>query len=119
MRSHATQVCDECGLAIEPGKPYEWVLGLVPSLRTWHHPWPPNNYRTCAVCVEIREEFFCEGWSYGLILEDLCAHLEDVVYEGFDWSCLDGMSAEARNVVLTMIQDIWDDYADDDNEELL
>lgn len=63
--------CTECGDAIEPGEKYEHVTLLNDGY--W------STYKTCRLCLRIRADFFCGGWYYGNMRDDL---LECI---GFDY----------------------------------
>lgn len=88
-KARKTHQCTECGNAIQPGENYErttakWVGDL-------------STFKTCLLCVEIRNKFSCAGgWSFGCVWEDLT--------EGLFWhltfGCLEGLSPAAREKVL-------------------
>lgn len=92
--------CCECGDIINPGEKYEYVCGC------WEGDF--SVYKTCEDCQNIRNEFFCEGWNYGFILGDL---YEYIAQEGGQVSedCLLELSAEAREKVFEIIEEIWED----------
>jgi len=62
-------VCGECGEAIKPGQKYERVEGLVSGDQFSH--------KTCPACLRIRKDYFCSGYGYGSIWDDLQYALEE------------------------------------------
>jgi hypothetical protein len=62
-------VCCECRHVIKKGERYRRDEGV------WEDSWV--TYKTCRICLEIREVFFCEGYQYGTLLEDLKQYLLD------------------------------------------
>lgn len=69
--------CMECGDVIDIGNRYFLEVYVWDGKCT--------NHRTCLACKSIRDEFFCEGWSYGGIMENLKDHIIGV---GIDDLCL-------------------------------
>ena len=56
--------CSECGDVIPKGTKHEHVTGC------WEGRW--ERFRTCLLCVEIRDHFSCgEGWIYGEVWSQL------------------------------------------------
>lgn len=78
--------CDECDEAIPIGAKYERTEGL------WDGSW--STYKTCLSCVEIRDHFQCEGWTYGLLWEDLETNFFPDMKAG--GPCMEGLSPAAR-----------------------
>jgi len=58
--------CCECGERIEVGEEHEFVRGC------WEGYWA--TYRTCAICLRIRNAYFCT-WVYGSMRERLWEEL--------------------------------------------
>jgi len=63
-----------------------------------------NEFKTCPVCLEIKTEFFCGGYRFGLVLEDLQEHLVNTLKVP---DCLSGLSPAARDVVCDMVEEAW------------
>ena len=63
--------CCECRETIPRGAEYEHVRGL------WDGSW--STYRTCIVCVRIRQDHVCGSFCVGMLREDLFLAL------GFDY----------------------------------
>jgi hypothetical protein len=101
--------CFECGEKIEVGDSYERVNAHWPGTE-------PGKYdctRTCAVCKEIRDCYFC-SYCYGSIWEDL---RNEILEEGDIEVCnLDKLSIQARHVMIDWL-DV--EFIEDDLEEAL
>jgi len=91
--------CGECGKPISIGSKYEYVAA------TWEGEF--GVCKTCAICLEIREEFFCDGFSHGSVLEDLGMYIQEV--ETLPEDCIAGLSEKAREIVCDLIQGQWED----------
>ena len=55
--------CIECGEIIKVGQKYEYVAGICDGKF--------QQYKTCDICVKIRNEFIPYGWYYGLMWSDI------------------------------------------------
>lgn len=82
--------CCECGDRIERGQKHELVKGM------WDGSW--NCYRTCLLCVEIREHFQCDGWIYEQLWEDLINNFFPGMRIG--GPCMAGLSPEAKSKLI-------------------
>lgn len=83
--------CCECRAEIKPRERYERVAGL------WDGRW--EHYRTCAMCVEIRTAFTCDGgWMFGSLWQDM----HDYAFPELTLSsdCFKELSAAGKAVVL-------------------
>ena len=77
--------CCECHRAVIPGQKYEYAKTLWEGVFT--------VYRTCMVCVEIRQAFGCDGWVYEGIWEDF----EEYLFEEMNEVCFTRLqTAEAK-----------------------
>lgn len=87
--------CCECGQSIAVGVRYEFTSGA----------WDGNmsTYKTCLVCVELREHFGCEGWIYEQLWEDLEENF--VPYMKAGGPCMDGLSPLARKALFDAFAD--------------
>jgi hypothetical protein len=56
-------ICCECSEKIEKGKKYEHSRGL------WEGGW--ETYKTCEVCVRIRNDVYCGRFIYGELREEI------------------------------------------------
>jgi hypothetical protein len=76
-------VCGECGHEIKPGETYEIFSGV----------WGGDFFtaKTCALCVEIRNCFFC-SWNYEAIWDVIIDEKFELNLNG-----LDSISKEARD----------------------
>jgi hypothetical protein len=61
-RARKDHDCCECREPIRKGDEHEVVTGC------WDGRW--DEFRTCLLCVRIREDFFPWGWNYGNLAED-------------------------------------------------
>lgn len=76
-RARKEHDCGECADTIMPGDLYEHFSGL------WEHGW--ETHKTCARCVNVRNDYF-DSWIFTMLGEDfLEAH-------GFDYR--DGIPAD-------------------------
>jgi hypothetical protein len=76
-------ICCECGGAIEPGKKYEYAAGKTDG-DFW-------NCKTCLVCAEIANAFYCQGrWYGGMLWEGM-----DEIWESFTTGCLTKLKTAA------------------------
>jgi hypothetical protein len=92
--------CTECRRAITPGEEYEYVSGK------WEGRF--EAYKTCQDCLSIRNEFFCDGYSFG----DLRSDLTDYIWGAngdIPESCLSALTPAARDMVCEIIEGCWDE----------
>jgi hypothetical protein len=78
-----------------------------------------NDYVTCIDCMSMRQGFFCEGWHIGRTWDDLEEHLAEVVRfgDGVSSECMASLTKPARDSVCDMVEEIWRDNEDDDEDE--
>jgi hypothetical protein len=86
--------CGECGKEILPSSKYEYVAG------SWEGIFSTN--KTCFICLEIRNVFFCDGWFFGQIHEHLWEHIQEMDGK-IEKDCLCDLSFKAKGVVYEMI----------------
>lgn len=55
--------CGECGCKIAPGQKHEYASGKCEG-EMW-------SQRTCLICAEIGEAFYCKGRTFGSLWEDM------------------------------------------------
>ena len=93
--------CCECKRTILPFEKYEYVSGM----------WEGDFliFKTCIDCLDIRKEFFCDGWLYEGMKEALWEHLQDLQGE-INEDCLASLTPNARAFVCKIIERIWEDY---------
>lgn len=98
VTARKTHKCGECGCKIKSGAKYENVKGL------WDGEW--STCKTCSDCLSIRNEFFCEGWYYGQVLEYLQEHIRES--DGMISSdCILSLTSIAQDCVFDMIENVW------------
>jgi hypothetical protein len=89
IKARKQQTCCECDKAIAPGESYEFVSGC------WDGSW--QSYRTCLICVEIRDAFCCNGytftWLWDRVREELLPNMR--------MGCLEKLTTAAAKIALT------------------
>ncbi len=85
-RGQKEQVCSECGDVLPLGAEYQFEIGTWEDVWDWH--------RTCLSCVEIREHFACDGFTYGTLWSDLEENFFPDMKAG--GPCIDGLSPAAK-----------------------
>ena len=82
--------CCECRREIAPGEKYERTVGKWDGQM--------DTYLTCSECVEIRQQFCCDGWLYG----DLWEQMQEQAFEHLKMAgpCWEGLSAKAKQHLL-------------------
>jgi len=93
-------VCCECGEKILPGSTYEYTVGR------WEAGF--RVYKTCLDCISMIASFFCDGFGYTTIWEDLAEHIDAMGGE-ISSDCLIPLTPKARAKVCQMIEDYWDE----------
>ncbi len=99
VRARKQHKCAECGRSIGRGEEYERVSGKWDGRM--------DTFTTCLDCVSIRDQFFCDGFCYTNLLEDLGEHLFSVGGH-VDSACLAVLSPRARDMVCDMIENVWE-----------
>jgi len=83
-------VCGECRCVIPKGTRYEYATGVWDGR--------PDSFKTCLLCVEIRDHFACEGWIYEQLWGDLQeSFFPDMTCGG---QCMTGLSPEAKRKLI-------------------
>jgi hypothetical protein len=80
--------CCECSGVIPRGVQYENVVGK------WDGEF--SRYKTCLLCVEIRDKFGSSGSTFTTLWEEVV----DGLFPMMNFGCMDGLSTEARNVLI-------------------
>ncbi len=96
-------VCGECSGAIKPGDEYEFVFGV------WDD--KADTQKTCSDCLSVRDEFFCDGWSFGNIWERVGEHVSEMNGE-ISGDCLSSLTPGARAMVCECIEEVWKELND-------
>ena len=92
-------ICCECGEVIKPGEQYESVGGK------WDGEF--GRYKTCIGCSRIRKCYFCGGWLYEMMWEDLINHFEEIYYN-YDTGTVDDFAHLVPEKFRWMVQNIID-----------
>lgn len=95
--------CSECGRIIMPGEKYEYVFGVWDGI--------PSIYKTCRDCQSVRNAFFCEGWLYSMIWDNVWEHLREI-NGNLESDCLLSLTKPSRDRVCDMIEKTWEDIED-------
>lgn len=94
-------ICTECGRTILSGEKYlneknKWDEGF-------------NVFKTCIDCLSIRSAFFCNGWFYTMLYEDLQEHIREMDGE-ISEDCIIELTPTAQEKVCSMIENYWKDH---------
>lgn len=100
--------CSECGGKITKGERYE----RISAMWSWHK--RPETFLTCALCVEIRTHFACDGWIFGQLWEDLENNFfPDMKMGG---PCMRGLSPAAKVKLVEARMEWYFDQGEIDDE---
>jgi hypothetical protein len=110
VRPNTNQLrCRECGKFFSPLEKHERVI------LKWDFYPESRMYRTCTDCVSIRDAFFCEGYHYTRIWEDVWEHVCNT--DGYiESSCFTSLTPGARNKLCDLIEKYWEDHPEEDDE---
>lgn len=97
--------CGECSREIQPGEKYEYYSGRYEDKF--------SVYKTCLDCVSIRKAFFCEGYFFEMIHDDLQNHIEYLNGE-ISEDCIKDLTPGARAIVCELIEKEWKIWDEDD-----
>lgn len=106
IRAVHSRECQECRRTIERGEIYEYFIGTLGESNA-------DTWITCSDCLSVRNVFFCNGWAFESIWEDVCYHVEGMDGK-IDSECLAELTPRARAGVIDIIDEIW---AEIDDEE--
>lgn len=82
--------CTECRAPIPKGTKYQYASGVWDGR--------PDSFKTCLLCVEIRDHFACEGWIYETLWSDLRENFfPDMKCGG---QCMTGLSPGAKRKLI-------------------
>src|SRR6185295_16634414 len=90
VRARKSYKCCECGDVIPRGATYERTVGK----------WNMSDgrfktYRTCLLCVEIRNALCCDGWTYTLLWEEA-----EQIFPYLTTGCLEQLTTAAAKAKL-------------------
>lgn len=89
VKARKTHVCHECGLVIQVGQKYEYAA--------WKYDGEFGDAKTCLICAEIGDAFYCDGRPYGM--GDLWNQMREVMGE-LNSSCFDRLTTPAAKAEL-------------------
>jgi len=110
-KARKEHVCSECREPIPKGTKYDYSTGIWDGR--------PSSYKTCLLCVEIRDHFSCEGWIYEQLWGDLTENFfPDMKCGGL---CMTGLSPDAKRKLIDarmewyfdqdeISDDAWEDW---------
>ncbi len=87
--------CSECGRKIVPGEKYEYTRGKFDG-DFWQE-------KTCLICAEIADAFYCDGRMYGGMLWE---SMDDVMGE-LTTSCFDKLKTPEAKAELQRRWMVW------------
>jgi hypothetical protein len=85
-KARKSHICYECRGTISPGERYKYESGIWDGRA--------DSFKTCLLCIEIRDHFSCGGWLYGQMWSDLRENFFPNMTAG--GPCMDGLSPEAK-----------------------
>ncbi len=82
VKARKPHKCCECQAVIADGESYERASGK------WEY--GVDVYTTCGPCQDIRQSFYCDGYTFGQLWEDV----EEQMFQerGLDGACLDKLT---------------------------
>ena len=106
IKARKEHKCCECGGKIKPGETCYLAKGK------WGDRWA--SYKTCINCKSIRDEFFCEGFNFTVLIWDLFGYLREVEGEVSE-ECLDNLTEGAKDMVLGYIDEIFEELDEEED----
>jgi len=91
-------ICHECYRTIEKGEQYEYVSGMVEG--------DFFTNKTCSECLSLRNVFFCSGWYWGCVIDDLKNFINDTDGDFLNDKIFD-LTEKARWKLFEYIEDYW------------
>ena len=104
-RARKEHRCGECREIIAKGEVYLREVNI--------HDGRVITDKTCQACVGIRNEFFKDGYYYGEVVDMLYEHIHEVSGD-ISESCLASLPAGSREKVLSILEEFWGNYEDDE-----
>lgn len=97
--------CCECRKTIYPGESYEYYKGTFDG--------DIFVQKTCIDCISVRDTFFCDGFYYEQLWDDMWEHIRDCAGEISEKS-ISALTPVAREKVCEAIEEEWE-YEEEDN----
>jgi hypothetical protein len=110
-KARKEHTCSECREPIPKGTTYDYSSGIWDGRA--------DSFKTCLLCVEIRDHFACEGWVYETLWSDLTENFfPDMKCGG---QCMTGLSPDAKRKLIDarmewyfaqdeISDDAWEDW---------
>ncbi len=110
-KARKEHVCTECRRTIERGERYEYAFTSFDG--------GTDTYKTCVDCVSVRDSFFCNGWGYTMVWEDLEEHFSNVIWKNGDVvsECIVPLTKAARDRVCDMIEEHWERIVEEEQDD--
>ena len=89
-KARKEHVCSECRETIPKGTKYDYSSGIWDGRA--------ESYKTCLLCIEIRDHFACEGWIYEQLWGDLTENFFPDMKAG--GQCMTGLSPDAKRKLI-------------------
>ena len=109
-KARKTHKCGECRMPILPGQTYLEERFLFDGV--------VNTHRTCECCESIRTHLYCQ-FIFGEVwdeLRDQLHYASHYTVDGVPWARFAKLTPEARERVLEVIEEIWEDANDEEEE---
>jgi hypothetical protein len=103
-RARIKHTCGECNRTINPGEIYEYQTGCCDG--QWY------DAKTCSDCLSMRKSFFCKGYAFNGIWDDLHCHIDGMFGE-ISSECIVKLTPRAREMVCELIEEVWEKYYDE------
>jgi len=104
----STTNCYECSRQIKPGEEYI-------SIEYTDDEDERKRMSVCADCQSVIDEFFCGGYTFGRVWENVQDHVYDLA-GGISSDCLVSLTTVAREKVCDLIEEVWSDLNEEDEE---
>lgn len=91
--------CGECRKDIHPGQIYELYTGVQDG--------SVFTAKTCISCVDLRSNFFRDGYMFGYLIDDFKEHISDC--DGDISEAQIASLQESKEVVCGMLEEYWED----------
>lgn len=92
--------CGECRDTISPGEKYECYTGVSDGYFF--------TAKTCLDCLSLRKAFFCNGYIFEGMIEELEEHVRECGGD-ISESVIAGLTPGARETLCGMIEELWGD----------
>lgn len=99
-RARKTHTCGECRRQIEAGESYLYITGV------WDGDF--HAHKLCRDCQSVVEAFFCNGYMFERVWEDLGEHIREADGD-LSESKVAGLTDAALAKVCDMVEQCWEE----------